>query len=359
MANHNSTIFDFGDSGYPSIGTCMMGVRNVKQNACIYIPFKDLHTGITDEDVALWNKIGNETLFPANIERINYKFNESGCHDHKFDQFLNLKITYKRDVRHIQDDAKDCKFGLLKSVWIDNYGHLNQKTDTYQSESFERKIYSGWNGYCEDHVLFETGECLKEYIKRTIKEDDQVKEENPVPNFYKVTIDCSKAINNAHKLAILSFYRFLWSNCFVNLATNTLKLVKEGIDSWKALYYAMSSYNYSAYYGLIYQPGFKSMDDVADSLRDPNKTINEAFTASRKSLYTKMSGADIVSAVSRFTVGSEKPFEGICVTDKLKTLTKDKVYKLNFSTDSGKYLVLSNDKFAKINVLEKHFKLVE
>ena len=359
MANHNSTIFDFGDSGYPSIGTCMMGVRNVKQNACIYIPFKDLHTGITDEDVALWNKIGNETLFPAKIERINFKFVDYGSHDGKFDQFLNLKITYKRDVTHIQHDAKDCVFGLLKSVWIDKYGHLNQRADTYQSESFERKIHSGWNGYCEDHVVLETGECLKQYIKRNLEENQPVEDVAPIPNCYKVTIDCSKAINKAHRLAILSFYRFLWSNQFDNLAVNTLKLVKGEIDPWKALYYAMSSDNYSAYYGLIYQPGFKSMDDVADSLRDPNKTINEAFTASRKSLYTKMSGVDIASAVSRFTVGSEKPFEGMCVTDKLKTLTKDKVYKLNFSTDSGKYLVLSNDKFAKINVLEKHFKLVE
>ena len=359
MADHNNTKYDW-HQGYGIQQTqCMMGIRDKKTEVDLYVPFIWLHRGISDEDVLWWNKIGNETLFPATIEKVNIDLRDNNSsYDPRLEQFKDLRITCKKNYKYKQSDANQNVYGVINSV-AGNINNLQTSCSVYKTDSFDgNKKYFHWNGYASDHQVYETGECLDAYIKRILKEQEVKPKTEEEFNAYKVTIDCSKALSANHRLAILSFYRFLWSCHFDGLVVDTLRILKSDltIDPWDALYYAMSKTNYSGDYGLLHQAGYVSMDDVKAKM-PKNEGVNLSFSNAKKSNFTLMGVSDFKAAIERFRYQSGKPFKVECVTDKLKTITKDKQYDAEFSMYNNSYLV-TTDNYCKKHLLKIHFKVV-
>jgi len=361
MADHNNTKYDY-HQGYGIQQTqCMMDIRNKTIPIDIYIPFTWLNTGISDDDVTLWNKIGNETLFPAALEKVNIDLSSNNSsYDPRLEQFKGLRITCKKNYRYRQNDANKNVFGVINSI-DGNFSRLQTHCSVYRTDKFNgNKMFSNWNGYASDHQVYETGECLDLYVERILKEQEDAKMVMPIPEFnaYIVTIDCSKALSTNHKLAILTFYRFLWSCHFDGLVADTLRIIKSDttIDPWDALYYALSKTNYSGYYGLLYQTGYVSMEDVKTRL-PKGESINLSFSNAKKSNFTLMNVSNFKAAIDVFKEVSGKPFEVECITDRLKTLTKGNKYQAEFSMYDNLYIV-KNDDYCKRHLLKTHFKVV-
>jgi len=359
MADHNNTKYDW-HQGYGIQQTqCMMDIRNRNIEVDIYIPFIWLHTGISDDDVVLWNKIGNETLFPAKLEKVKIDLSSNNnSRDPRLDQFNGLKITCKKNYSYSQSDARKNVYGVIRSL-SGQPGRIGTCCYVYKTDKFDgNPIYSAWGGWASDHQVYETGECLDAYIKRILKEQEVKPKVEEEFNAYKVTIDCSKALSANHRLAILSFYRFLWSCHFDGLVVDTLRILKSDstIEPWDALYYAMSKTNYSGYYGLLHQAGYVSMNDVKARL-PKNEGVNLSFSSAKKSNFTLMGVSDFKVAIERFKDQSGKPFRAECITDKLKTITKGKKYDAELSMYDNSYLVTTDD-YCKKHLLKTHFKVV-
>lgn len=359
MADHNNTKYDWHQGYGIQQRQCMMDIRNGNIEVDLYIPFIWLHKGISDEDVLWWNKIGNETLFPAKLEKVKIDLRDNNsAYDPRLEQFKGLRITCKKGYRYKQSDANQNVYGVINSV-DGNINNLQTRCSVYRTNSFDgNKKYLCWNGYASDHQVYETGECLDAYIKRILKEQEVKPKAEEEFNAYKVTIDCFKALSANHRLAILSFYRFLWSCHFDGLVVDTLRILKSDstIEPWDALYYAMSKTNYSGYYGLLHQAGYVSMDDVKARL-PKNEGVNLSFSNAKKSNFTLMGVSDFKVAIERFKDQSGKPFKVECITDKLKTITKGKQYDAEFSMYDNSYLVITND-YCKKHLLKTHFKVV-
>lgn len=359
MADHNNTKYDFRKGYRIQQTTCMMGIRNENKLIDLYLPFEWLHKGISDEDVLLWNKIGTETLFSAVIEKVKIDLNSNNVsRDPRLDQFNGLKITCKKNYSYRQSDARQNVYGVIRSL----SGQLNRIGTccyVYKTDKFDgNPIYSNWGGWASDHQLYETGECLDAYINRIIKDQEQIPKSEAEFNAYKITIDCGEALSANHRLAILTFYRFLWSCHYDGLVSDTLRIIKSDstIEPWDALYYAMCKKDYSGYYGLLYQSGYVAMETV--KLRLPkNESINISFSNNKKSGNTLMGVTDFKAAIEIFKEQSGKPFEIECITDKLKTLTKGKKYQAEFSMYDNSYLI-KNDGYCMKHYLKTHFKVV-
>lgn len=361
MADHNYTKYDYrlGEGIYNK--ECMMAIRDKTNIVDIYIPFKWLNAKITKEDVYRWVEFGNKTIFPATIEESYVKntsyvnYNETNV----INVFNGLEIKVKPNHNYRQRDATEVKRGTLNRISITPDGTIFTSTKVFYSETNLNTKYVSWGGYAEDHVVYATGECLDAYIKRTLAEQksNEVKEE-VVNNSFKISIDCGTAYSKHHKLAILSFYRFLWSCHFNGLVKNTLKIVDAGVDFWDALYYAMSVRNYNSYYGFIYQPGYVPMETVVSNLK-AGLNINVSFTnAAKAKCIPQMSVNDFKLAVEAFksgTINSSLTFKVKCNTDKLKTFTSGREYTAFNTFDVNKITVLKNDNYAQITVLRKHF----
>jgi hypothetical protein len=359
MADHNNTKYDWHQGYGIQQVQCMMGIRDRNIEVDLYIPFIWLHKGISDEDVLWWNKIGNETLFPAKLEKVKIDLRDNNnSRDPRLDQFKGLRITCKKNYNYKQSDARENRFGIINFL-EGNLSSIKTRCSVYRTDKFdENKMFSNWNGYALDHQVYETGECLDAYIKRILKEQDGEPKAEEELNAYKITIDCSKALSDNHRLAILSFYRFLWSCHFDGLVVDTLRILKSDstIEPWDALYYAMSKTNYSAYYGLLHQTGYVSMDDVKARL-PKNEGVNLSFSNAKKSNFTLMGVSDFKVDIERFKDQTGKPFKVECITDKLKTLTKGKQYDAEFSMYDNSYLV-TTDNYCKKHLLKTHFKVV-
>lgn len=368
MSGHNYTKYDYRMGYGIRAKECMMDIRDHYGIVDIYIPFTWLNDGIKKEDVYRWIEFGNKTTFPATVEELHVEDVDKldvSIRDDIFLQFENLEIRRKDPTKHkyIQSDAIECKFGKIKHLRWSSDRKIKTYSTIYYDESFSRVKYSGWNGYAEDHELIETGECLDKYVRRIIQAELDKRKTDEI-NCFKLSIDCSKAFSKHHKLAILSFYRFLWSNHYNGLVKDTLKIVDAGVDFWDALYYAMCKKSYSSYYGLLYQYGYMPMDEVVNLLKSGN-AVNNSFTNPKKNgTQTLMNVSDFKSAVEAFKNGSYLGNLGIstkvtCKTDKLKTFTKGREYTACPSLDTAKWVILRNNDFRQMIVLKKHFDVVQ
>lgn len=359
MADHNNTRY-YWRNGYGIRETqCMMDIRKKSNTVDLYIPFEWLNEGISDEDVVLWNKIGNDTLFPAELEKVNAIYTNTENKPKELNIFKGLRITCKKDYKFRQSDARQNVYGVINYLSYHRDGAILTHCSVYKYDTFSGyKGYNDWNGFASDHQLYETGECLDVYVKRILSEQPKVEESKSDYNSYKVTIDCSKALSDNHKLAILTFYRFLWSCHFYGLIVDTLNILKSdsSIEPWDALYYALSKKDYWAYYGLLFQAGYVSMEDVKSRL-PRGESINLSFSNAKKSNFTLMGVSDYKSAIEKFKGGAGKPFEVECITDKLKTVTKGKKYQAECSMYDNSYLVKNND-YCRKHLLKTHFKVV-
>lgn len=366
MSGDNTTMFSF-NAGYPiSTGVCMMSVRNVKDKADIYIPFEWLHKGISIDNVERWAKIGNDLLFPATItkEKIDLKKILSDGNPSVIVQFYGLKIKCRPagNKRYVQCDCIEVVDGSL--IEVTKSGDDYRTRTNVLKNNYGNRGGSSWNGYASDHVLIETGENLLDYINRELGKPKSTEKVDEDFNSFKVRIYCSTAISQNHKLAILTFYRFLWSNLYDGIVVNTLKLIDLGCDPWSALYYTMSTKKYESYYGLTMRSGFKSMEAVRERLK-ANDSINDSFSCTKANVrFTSMLSPNLVYAVAMFTTNTDEidpslTFKVKCITDKLITYTKGKIYKATDGSTPDKYLVFQSDDYCNRSILKSNFRKLE
>lgn len=359
MAGHNYTKFDFRNGNGIIDRECMMDIRGRDGVVDIYIPFNWLHSNIKKEDVYRWVEIGNKTIFPATVEEVHIdNIDDPNGMAAIFNQFKGLKIRAKSIKEYIQSDAREVNYGILNYLYCGSRDRIQTSTMVYYDGDFKRVKYSSWNGFALDHELFETGECLDAYVRRILEPELNKPVDKTEINSFKISIDCSKALSKSHKLAILTFYRFLWSNYYEDIVSNTLKIIDNDVAPWEALYYALSTRNYNSYYGLLYQPGYVTMDSVVKLLKTANG-VNGSFTSPRQYMpFTSMLVSNLKESVAAF-VNNTKDVKVVCKTNILKTFTKDRVYDAFQSPELNKWVILKNNNYCKITVLKKNFELVQ
>lgn len=359
MSNSNQTIYSFSNDTQ-RITTCMMAIRDVRTTASLYVPFDWLNSGISKEDVYRWNDIGNKTIFPSKVSECfldtkNLYRDDGPQTPPKYKKYLGLKITAKPyPYKYKQFDAKEVIEGTLVSLYLDQNTDFRTKTNVYKP--MNGITYPAWNGFASDHQLADTGECLFEYIKRTESDYVEIEEEVKPNNTFEITIDCGTTLSNSHKLAILTFYRFLWSNLYKGLVVNTLKLTDLEIDPWEALYYSMSIQQYDSYYGLNSKPGFKPMDEVITALIRGNN-INKSFSANIACKHTILNPPDIKTAIEEFKSNSNFDLAIVvrCITNKLSSVSFGFEYNVTNSNCSWKYNVLNCNDYCKRLMLKSNF----
>ena len=359
MADHNYTKFDFRAGNGIDYQECMMDIRGRDGVVDIYIPFNWLHSNIKKEDVYRWVEIGNNTIFPATVEEVHIdNIDDPSGRAAIFNQFKGLKIRKKNIKEYIQSDAREVNYGILNYLYWGRRDRIQISTMVYYDGEFRLVKYSGWIGFALDHELFETGECLDAYVRRILEPELNKPVDKTEINSFKISIDCSKALSKSHKLAILTFYRFLWSNYYKDIVSNTLKIIDNDVAPWEALYYALSTRNYNSYYGLLYHPGYVTMDSVVKLLKTVDG-VNRSFTSPRKYMpFTSMLVSNLKESVAAF-VNNTKDVKVVCKTNILKTFTKDRVYDAFQSPELNKWVILKNNNYCKVTVLKKNFELVQ
>lgn len=344
--NSNSSIRMLAYSG------CMMSVRKATEPIDIYIPKMWIEDILSEEEVQLWHKIGNDLLFPAKLEMESIPadiYLKMGISKALLQfQSLNIEADPKK-APYVQSDASQVLHGVLDTLSCSEEAALRGARGRqgrismlllHQKGQVPRPIGNNfhWNGYAEDFRLMDTKENLSDYIQRKMEEYKSTQMPQKI-DCYKFIIDCgsSSLLSIHHKLAILSFYRFLWSNLYKGIVKDTLYLVNLGASFWDALYGAMSkkggSYNY--YYALLSIPGYNTMENVVQKLKE-GSDINTSFTnPKREYLYFNWNDDDsiLMSNLEAFVKNGKqqksiKPIKLICTDNRgVSTLTKDKEYE--------------------------------
>lgn len=345
MAEHNNTICDYNTGMGPREFGCMMNIRDSNRKVDIYLPINWITKGISDADVLQWNTIGNSTLFPAVVSKVY----DERIKIYNFTELNGLRITCKKDVKYKQSDASCCVYGEIISIGLSN-GYFTTVSKTHLSSNYTAVERPVWHGYACDYQLEETGECLDQYIKRILAEKPQ---EDQGPNAYKITIDCRTSLSRSHNLAVLTFYRFLWSNLYNDIVSNTLNIIKEGVDPWIALYYAMSAKRYSPGYGLLAFPGYIDVDSARKNLIN-GRAVNNSFSADRYTETVIYPVANVKGQALRFAGVPAVKEIATCTSKTLKTLTYGKKYFVS-EIDARSYMVDKTDDYRRMRILKKHF----
>lgn len=350
MAKHNLTLWELKikDRVEYRIQECMMHIANSKNEFKLIIPEEWLNDRLTKESIYKWLEIGNKTLFPAKINEIMIDKNilNSSTSECKLNNLYTGLLVEPRTLR----DKEKYRSSDVIEMPLGTIRYLSNNIDSIRSNSTSRSFTfdcscnrairsdgivfgeSSWGAYICDLQLSETKEPLVDHILRTYAELVNVSKEY-IPA-YEIIIDCAKTISSPHKLAILSFYRYLWSSRYLELVENTIKLESLGVDPWLALYYSLSKNkaNYNNYYSLIDKPGFKSMDNVNRELRS-SKLVNTAFSVSYYNiiLFTNfdLKDEELVAETQKFltkTTATDRITKNFICINPTQTLTMDKIY---------------------------------
>jgi hypothetical protein len=277
---------------------CMAFTGGYSHVLDIIIPEAWLNVGLTNKDAYRWAELGNKMLFPAKVSEKKFPvkiLQNNGC-DPVFDQFMLLDIEADEktaDERYLQSDARHIVHSKIASFSFDANRALNSDKLGYNgrfnsylirsvNSTIQLSIEDGrlYSGYLADYRLKDTKENLEAYVIRKIKE------------CYKntpKTVDCLQVrLNYAdpsikagkHRLAVTTFYRYLFLPYYPTVVKDTLQLVDMGFDPWISLYAALSRHDkkYLAYYSLLGRTGFKSMVDVKKNLSG-SISLNQTFSA--------------------------------------------------------------------------------
>ena len=355
-STNNTTYRDKYSNGTITTSECMMHVGSNKDKTEIFIKYTDVNDNLTKEEVERWVEIGNSLLFPAVLSEIKMPEIDNGrITDDGLKKYLGLKIEADPTKKYMQDDAKYVSEGTLINI-----GSLcGIRTRIYSritaSKLEQRYVNSIWNGYASDFRLISTKENLLDYMLRTKDLDEpkvEAKQEDETPDCYVITIDYGSKYFKSyyHKLATLSFYRYLYSSKFYGLAKKVLHLVDLGVDPWTALYCVLSEdgAKYGNYYSLLVNPGLKSITQVKHDLKIQN-SVNTAFSVlAQNRFYFTWSLDDsillknvesFVSKVQKYEPEKIERFKCVIPT---KTLIKDKEYE-GHTIAYGKIRVVGED----------------
>lgn len=343
MAEHNLTLHKYNNTIQRS--ECMAHICSVDTSKEIFIPESWLNEGLKYEDVNKWVEIGSSLVFPASVEEFSLKRKEIEGQS-SVNLFYEGLAVEPRDLIDRNDkymSSLSIKYFASGEILAINISNLSkeylksQNSKTVQIRRILKKsgiAYLPWEQinsfFIRDLQVVATKEPLIDYILRTC--DDAIKSGNEDVPVKKITIDCKKKTAQ-HKLAIMSFYRYLWSNRYKNVVKDTLKLISLGISAWDALYCALSkgSESYYYYYSLLSNRGYKSREDVDSVLYNHGFSVNQTFTRSLQfdtPFVWKKTDEELIKEVEDFKVRSNNlpRIKALICTKPSSTLTNGRTY---------------------------------
>lgn len=330
MSNSNSTIYSTKSKVLstfsPIIKNCMMGVRNMQGSIDIYIPFKDLQNGLSAEDVYRWVEIGNSLIFNSAVRKdyLSEPINRRRKFNEVYYKYLRRLSVVRKDLDvYTQDDAISADEGYLYEV--------NSEVQIKVTKGSVRG--DTWYISPDDYQLVETRESLDEHLVKIYTEHFKV--EKKQPNSFVITIDLDKCVSPQHKLAVLTFYRYLYSNRYPSIVKNTLLAIDAGVSNWNALMlaHAERDTNYTSYYGLTESEirSFLPMTEVLANLK-AGYNVNNSFTnnlgigASIPS-FKITPNIDFKFLEKQLLEGSARSIKVKCInTDGCSTITLNRTY---------------------------------
>ena len=358
-STNNTTYRDKYSKGTITTNECMMHVGSSKDKTEIFIKYTDVNDNLTKAEVEKWVEIGNSLLFPAELSEIKMpKVSKGYVTEEKLQKYLGLKIEVDNTKESKQSDAKYVSEGEL--LWVDKISDSRYRITCRITKSDLERTHTGklWGGYACDFRLSDTKENLFDYILRTKDlEEPKVELKPEVPDCYVITINYGSKYFKSyyHKLATLSFYRYLYSYKFYGLVKKVLHLVDLGVDPWTALYCVLSEdgARYGNYYSLLAYPGLKSIEQVEVDLKNKN-SVNGVFSVlSNNKYYFEWNSddatllknvADFISKAQKYDPAKVEKFKCIYPT---KTLIKDKEYE-GHSVSYGKVKIVGEDWISRI-----------
>lgn len=343
MADHNLTLHKYNNTIKRS--ECMAHICSVDTSKEIFIPESWLNEGLKYEDVDKWVEIGNNLVFPASVEESSVKRKEIEGHS-SLNFFYKGLVVEPRDLVDKNDkymsslSVKYFASGEVHEIYINNMSKEYLKGYTTKTVQIKRILkksgtaYLPWEQidsfFIRDLQVANTKESLIDYILRTY--DDAIKSDSEDIPVKKITIDCKKKTAQ-HKLATMSFYRYLWSNRYKNVVKDTLKLISLGISAWDALYCALSksSESYYYYYSLLSNRGYKSREEVDSALYNHGFSVNQTFTKSLQidtPFVWKKTDEELIKEVEDFKGRSKNipRIELLTCINPSSTLTNGKAY---------------------------------
>lgn len=332
-----------GTLNKPRRNGCMEGVKNRHGKISIVIPFYKLNSDITHEDVKRWVEIGNSLIFKADLSTNKMQFN---AEKHLIPQLQrdNIKVKLKVKDNYSRVDAKRVAEGVVNRI----HNYTRGSLQILKTNGGGNLNGGQWNVNFCDFMIKDTGQCLSEYIKEKLK---SIKEEEG-DNSFVISYKGSGCVSANHKLAVLTFYRYLYSCYYPTLVKDTLKIIDSGIKPWNALMIAHAGVKkkYNAGYGLTWInsctiPGMnyvldrlKKGEGINRSFWHPHVVKLKSFTVSKiddfKSIEEKMLMPD-VPEVDAFIICKN--------ATGCKTLTKNKKYKLLGVNTWGEYKIQADD----------------
>jgi len=362
MSKDNNNTLIFGSpwnntkSEIPFNGGCMSAVKQTTGKVSIIIPYKELHNDLRKEDVESWVKLGNKTIFPAVMEEkyVNLSINTYNLTKVK-NTLLKEEFSLIEKEQYYRSDSnyvKTCTINNISSNTNINVIIVKSRNSSYGSKgenwSTDSRDFQDKNGVS-------VYDRIQSEIKKITSDIDTTK-----ANSYVITFDADKCYSNHHKLALLSFYRYLWSYYYKNLVKNTLKIVDLDVDPWEALMLELSRGDYYYYFSLttnIFR-GIPKMDTVVTEFRRGNN-INNSFFNSTINIsdhrFTKINKESIKTALFNYKEGAIIPTKVKCI-NPTPYLTKYKVYKIQ-SNDSSCYQIngynnkwFSKSRFEKVKI---------
>lgn len=356
--SNNTTYRDKYSNGSISTNECMMHVGSNKDKTEIFIKYKDVNDGLTKAQVEKWVEIGNSLLFPAGLSEIKMPKSYGGITADNLKKYLEIKIEIDPTKESKQNDAKYVSEGELIQIGAVGKYDCRVACRILRSDLNPRYTKNTWGGWAGDFRLAETKENLFDYIVRTKDLDEPKIEVKPeIPDCYVITINYGSKYFKSyyHKLATLSFYRYLYSSKFYGLAKKVLHLVDLGVDPWTALYCALSESGriYGNYYSLLMYPGLKTMRQVEVDLKVQN-SVNEAFSVKSKNQCFFQWSSDneqllknVETFVSKAQEYKPEVIEKFKCIYPTKTLIKDKEYE-GHTISYGKVKIVGEDWVSRI-----------
>lgn len=362
-STYSITSYQGGSLEKPAVNGCMSFIRETTGTIKIIIPFKNLHKGLTKEMVYDWVEIGNRTLFKAEIEEVetNLKNTQRGI-DGDIIELLDGVKFYLRKNGHCRSDAKAVAIGSLLRASNTTSATLEVIKGNPRNGCRAIEPKTQWN-VCTRDFVDEDGVTLEVRLKEAIESYKEPKKDDK-NNAFCISYKSSNCVSGHHKLAVLSFYRYLWMPRYKDLVKNVLKMIKWGVTPWDALMLEHTRGSYYYYYGFTTSDfrGIPSMKSVLNNFK-AGRSINESFSSAlgvvRPYNFGRLTKENVQKALEHYSKDEKIIVAAVvkCISPVGKFLTKNKNYSVDGVTHTC--FKINNDGWCWKWYSKDRFKIVE
>jgi hypothetical protein len=360
----NTTYYSIGTNNfdilYPRSSECMALSKGVNGLLNLIIPFESLHKGLSEKDVYKWVELGNSSIFKASIRKGFSFFTSKHLLLNKKLKEESLEIARKEKKKLDRNDSKYLLSGKILSLagGIDDPSTLlvaiTEEDDNYNKGSFA-KVGCAWAVSINDFEFKNKSIdiSLNDYIKEKIKEIETDEHNEEKENCYIVSIDGSLIKEPEYRLAVTTYYRYLWSSNYPEIVSDTLKIMETGVSFWDALMLVHASTRkepYSNYYGLCFASirGIPEENSVLFKLKKSNEGVNSCFRGEPSGQPIKPffihDQSDFAEILGKLKSGGVIGKTAVCVnSDKTQNLTV-----------GGHYRIIDQD-YNLIKIVDKWF----